>query len=166
MKWFRLYSSVLHDPKAQRLSPALFKYWINLLCLANEGEPRGALPSVEDIAFALRVKPGEAGQILSQLRGAGLIDQTLEGRDFPHNWMQRQRRSDDVAARVAEHRWGGPGKQAESSRSVDGSVTLPVTRVKRQVDKDTEEETEKDPTSGRDSIVDPGIRTAKRPEIR
>jgi hypothetical protein len=72
MKWFRLYSSVLHDPKVQRLTPALFKHWVNLLCLASEQDDRGMLPSLDDIAFALRIKPSEATQVMTQLRGAAL----------------------------------------------------------------------------------------------
>jgi 5-methylcytosine-specific restriction endonuclease McrA len=94
IKWFRLYSFVLHDPKTQRLSPALFKRWINLLCLASESEPRGALPSVLDIAFALRVKPCGAERVLAQLRQARLVDRTPEGRDFFHNRTQRQLKSE------------------------------------------------------------------------
>ena len=108
MKWLRLYSSVLHDPKVQRLSPALFKHWVNLLCLASEQEQRGLLPSVDDIAFTLRIKPSEAANVMKQLRCAGLIDTTEDGRDYPHNWPQRQRESDDVAARVRRHRAASP----------------------------------------------------------
>jgi hypothetical protein len=127
MKWFRIYSSVLHDPKVQRLSPAVFRHWINLRCLANEGEPRGALPRVEDIAFALRVKPSEADLFMTQLRATGLVDQASVGRDFPRNWTQRQRKSDDVATRVANHRQRASGKesgnQGDYHRSVDPDVT-------------------------------------------
>src|SRR5690242_16437092 len=104
MKWFRMYSEVLHDPKVQRLSPAMFKHWVNLLCLANDSTPRGVLPSIEDIAFALRIKPTEAGRIVGELVKLQLLELTPDGRAIPHNWTERQRNSDDVAARVARHR--------------------------------------------------------------
>ena len=51
--WFRFYVRTLNNPKAQRLSGGDFKGWVNLLCLAKEHD--GALPSVEDVAFRLRL---------------------------------------------------------------------------------------------------------------
>ena len=146
MRWLRLYSSVLHDPKVQRLPPALFKHWINLLCLANESDPRGLLPCVEDIAYALRIKPCEARTVMTQLTRAGLVDETEEGRAFPHNWTERQRDSDDVAARVARHRRRKSGNEGASFDGDGGHVTLhatlPVTPAKRPVDPDTERDTD------------------------
>ena len=147
MKWFRLYSSVLQDPKVQRLSPALFKHWVNLLCLANESEPRGLLPCLDDIAFALRIKPSEAAAMMTQLRRAGLVDQTSDGRDFPHNWPQRQRKSDDVAARVGEHRERKAGKQETSNDASNDNETLHATLQTRSnfsLDVDADEDTEPD----------------------
>ena len=143
MKWFRLYSAVLHDPKVQRLSPAMFKHWINLLCLASAQDELGLLPSTEDIAFALRVQPAAALQIMTRFRRLGLVDQTEDGRDVPHNWTRRQRASDDVALRVREHRERKAGKIAESQ----GNVTLPITLPKRSVE--TEAETERDEYRGK-----------------
>ena len=142
MKWFRLYSSVLHDPKVQRLSPTLFKHWVNLLCLASEQDDRGLLPCVDDIAFALRIKPSEAAQVMTQLRRAGLVDTTSEGRDFPHNWPQRQRESDDVATRVRRHRERKAAENTDSLATGNGYVTLPETFLKRPVDTDTESDTD------------------------
>ncbi len=134
MKWFRMYSSILNDPKMQRLSPALFKHWVNILCLANESEPRGLLPDVDDIGFALRMKPSEAKSIVTQLDRAGLIDRTPQGRYFPHNWPQRQRSSDDIAARVRTHRERKAGNQEDSQGGDGENVTLHVTLPKRTVD--------------------------------
>lgn len=147
MKWLRLYSHALYDPKVQKLSPALFKHWVNLLCLASEQEERGILPSTEDIAFALRIKPSLAGQVVEELRRAGLIDTTPDGRLSPHNWTQRQRDSDDVATRVRNHRAQSKGretsKQQDSESSSNADVTLHETLLKRTVDTDTERDTDK-----------------------
>jgi hypothetical protein len=140
MKWFRLYSEVLHDPKVQRLSSALFKHWINLLCLANESDTGGLLPCEDDIAFALRIKPSEAHTVMAQLRQAGLMDQTPEGRHFPHNWPQRQRQSDDVASRVRLHRDKKSLEYPTSEDTSNGHVTLHETLLKREVDTDTDTE--------------------------
>ncbi len=147
MKWFRLYSEVLHDPKVQRLSPALFKHWINLLCLANEQTPRGTLPAIDDIAFALRVKPSEGVKILTELGRAGLVDQPSEGRACPHNWPERQRNSDDIAARVRHYRNGKepdntpipPAPQPTTPQDVTLHVTL-QDGTSNVLDTDTEED--------------------------
>jgi hypothetical protein len=45
--WLRLYTSILNDPKVQRLKAEHFKGWINLLCLAKEQD--GILPELPDI---------------------------------------------------------------------------------------------------------------------
>ena len=118
MRWFRFYSDVLDDPKVQHLSPELFKVWVNLLCLANESEPRGFLPPVTDVAFRLRVNERKAASLIRSLREEGLFDddgETLR----PHNWDGRQRRSDDIAERVQKHR-------GVVTRNVTCNVTEPV----------------------------------------
>ena len=128
MKWFRMYSEVLHDPKVQRLTPAMFKHWVNLLCLANDSTPRGVLPSTDDIAFALRIKPTEAARIVADLVKLQLLELTPDGRAIPHNWTERQRNSDDVAARVARHRAKdtpqSPPPQGTNHKATNGYVTL------------------------------------------
>lgn len=128
MQWFRLYDDLLDDPKAQQLKPELFKHWINLLCLANKGTPRGTLPGMKDIAFRLRVSALKADEIIDQFLMMGLLDyenETLQ----PHNWDRRQRASDDVAERVRKHR---------------SNVTepLPVTPSKLSGATDTDTDTE------------------------
>lgn len=103
MKWFRFYSAALDDPKVQRLPGDLFKAWVNLLCLANDSEARGTLPSLPDIAFRLRLDEAAAAVIVAELQARGLID-TDDDLMRPHNWDERQRKSDDVAARVRQSR--------------------------------------------------------------
>jgi hypothetical protein len=104
MKWLRLYHEILDDPKVQRLEPALFKFWINFLCLANRSAVRGVVQmDVGEIAFALRMADDEAAAALVALERAGLIE-PLETGLKPHNWDERQRKSDDVTARVTAHR--------------------------------------------------------------
>lgn len=142
MKWFRFYHDAVNDPKVQRLSPALFKHWVNLLCLSSQNEERGTLPPLSDIAFALRLKPSEASRILSELTKEGLFDQQEDGTFCAHNWTQRQRNSDDVSTRVRRHR---DAEQSQSSQSFDArreenasNVTLRETLPKRPVDIDTD----------------------------
>lgn len=120
MRWFRVYTAVLHDPKVQRLHPSTFKHWINILCIANGNQERGILPPTEEVAFALRIKPAEAEKVLTQLEGAGLLDRDEGGRLFPHNWTERQRGSDVVSTRVQRHR----EKKKREIKEMGENVTL------------------------------------------
>ena len=99
MKWFRLYTETLHNRKAQRLPPAVFKHWINLLCLVAQEETRGALPNTGDIAYHLGLKPAAVETLIAILTDVGLVD--AEG---VHNWASRQPRSDNAAERMANNR--------------------------------------------------------------
>lgn len=101
LPWFRFYTSAIDDPKVQRLPPHLFKTWVNLLCLA--GQNGGDLPSIDDIAFRLRMSAQDAECHMSDLVLAGLIDITEGGRT-PHNWAARQFQSDCSTERVRKHR--------------------------------------------------------------
>ncbi|MGN6561975.1 MAG: hypothetical protein ACTHMU_04880 [Thermomicrobiales bacterium] len=103
MKWFRFYSDALENPKVQRLPSDLFKTWVNLLCLANKQDERGRLPSVEDMAFALRLPVEVVVNHLADLTERGLIEAGDDGHR-PHQWGQWQRKSDDVTSRVNEYR--------------------------------------------------------------
>lgn len=116
LPWFRFYTEALDDPKVQRLAPHLFKAWVNLLCLA--GQNNGQLPSIDDIAFRLRLSAQDAEQQISDLILAGLIDITETGR-APHNWSRRQFLSDRSTDRVKKHR----EKKAETACNVSETAT-------------------------------------------
>jgi len=83
--WFRLWNDLIASDKVQMLAGDDFKAWVNLLVLANKGEPRGFLPSIERIAFNLRCSISDAASTLDRLIDAGLID-IIEGRLKPHDW--------------------------------------------------------------------------------
>jgi hypothetical protein len=106
MRWLRLYDDVLDDPKVQRLSPDLFKHWINLLCLANKGSPRGRIANrLSDLAFSLRVPVEELERILPDLVNAGLLEFEDDSTFLvPHGWGARQFKS-DTSTRPAAHEW-------------------------------------------------------------
>src|SRR5215468_7699189 len=90
--WLRLYTDLLNDPKVQRLAPEHFKGWVNLLCLAKEND--GLLPSIEDIAFRLRIEDAQAGELIEALKARGLLDDHGGGQMAPHNWAGRQYETD------------------------------------------------------------------------
>jgi hypothetical protein len=101
-RWFRLDDDVVHDRKVQDLSPANFKGWINVLCIASKHG--GILPASDDVAFALRLPLPKASKLINDLSIAGLIDRMEDGRLCPHNWEKRQHKSDLSTDRVQAHR--------------------------------------------------------------
>src|SRR5262249_52332204 len=100
-RWFRVYENLVDDPKVQRLNPALFKALVNLWCLASQND--GLLPSIDDIAFKLRMSPDKVGKVIADLRGHDLLDIDETGIS-PHNWSGRQYQSDSSSERVRRHR--------------------------------------------------------------
>lgn len=101
-RWFRFYDDALDHPKVQRLPADLFKFWVNLLCLASRNN--GRIPPVEDVAFSLRVSEKVAGQNVDALIAAGLIDLDADDVPIPHNWDVRQFKSDVSTERVKRFR--------------------------------------------------------------
>jgi hypothetical protein len=149
----------MHDIKVQKLRPELFKFWVNLLCLANERPERGTLPPIEEIAFNLRMKaPVTAGYVAS-LKSQGLLDETSNGSLTPHNWVGRQPKSDDVSKRVNDYRQRILDNSNHTDETVQNSgcnVTsnvasnkgvTPRVRAEREIERrgDTEGEEKKNP---------------------
>ena len=154
MRWLRLYNEALDDPKVQRLPDALFRTWINLLCLTSQHDhDLGTLPCVDDIAFRLRMSVQDAELSLSELIARGLLDDTA-GVLSPHGWRERQPASDDVTARVNLHRerkrQGAtlPGKPEPSKPKVTVNVSSNVAPNVLDVDSDkTQTKTQTRPDS-------------------
>ena len=123
--WFRLYECVLDDPKVQRLPAPLFKTWVNLLCAASKCG--GALPSLGDLAFMLRVGEDELAESLKDLKAVGLIDG--DGDELrPHNWDGLQWKSDTSRERQKRYR----DRHRNVTRDVTGDVTTTVTVTARE----------------------------------
>lgn len=101
-RWFRLDDDIVHDRKVQDLSPAVFKGWINILCIASKHA--GVLPDVADIAFALRITKIKASELVQSLISNGLLDKLANGKISPHNWEKRQYKTDVSTDRVRAFR--------------------------------------------------------------
>lgn len=123
-RWFRFYDAVLDDPKVQRLSDPLFRAWVNLMCLASRGGGQFS-DNLDEISFALRVSPAQASKLIEGLTKAGLLEH-IDERFEPHNWNERQFKSDVSTERVKRFR------QRSTKRSETVSETPP------EADTDTE----------------------------
>ena len=57
MKWFRLYTEIIDDPKMREVSDSCFRTFIGLMAIACETESGILKMSIQDIAWRLRVMP-------------------------------------------------------------------------------------------------------------
>lgn len=134
--WFRVYNTLVDDPKVQQLPETLFKALMNLWCVASQND--GILPCAEDIGYKLRVKPQKAAEFVTRLVAAGLID-NVDGVFIPHNWDGRQFQSDTSTERVKRHR----DKKRNASRNDKRNVpeTPDGTDRAEQIKTDSEQST-------------------------
>lgn len=122
MEWFRFYTDSLESRKAQALPPALFKTWVNLLCVARIFE--GLIP-VDEAAFRLRISDKQARAALEELASRRLMDVTADGTYYPHDWDEHQKESDDSARRKREQR---ARQKRDESRRPSRDNAMPQSR--------------------------------------
>lgn len=101
-RWFRFYDSALDDSKVQRLPAEAFRFWVNFLCLASRNNGNVSR-NVSDLAFAFRMSEADVKEALAVVYEAGLIDDVGDGYE-PHNWGERQYKSDTSTERVKRFR--------------------------------------------------------------
>ena len=136
-RWFRMYECLLDDPKVQKLDPVLFKTWVNLLCLASRND--GVIPSIEDVAFSLRVEDDVARVRLNDLFDKGLLDTDDADNYTPHNWNARQYKSDkDVTA--AERQRRKRDRDKDVTRDVT-DMSQPPEQIQSRADTEQKEKT-------------------------
>jgi hypothetical protein len=133
-RWFRLYDDVVDDPKVQRLTAPLFKFWVNCLCLASANG--GEMPPLVDMAFKLRMSEKQVAENLQKLVDAELVDST-DGMSTPHNWNGRQFKSDDSKDRVQKHRQRQKKQDVTvtETENVTANVTPPETEQRQSRDR-------------------------------
>lgn len=127
MRWFRFYDDAINDAKILRLSDALFRAWVTLLCLASKNG--GVLPPASDIALVLRMRQQAVSVWIAGLVGAGLLDKKDDGTFVPHNWEGRQYKSDVSTGRVKQHR--NKKRNVSCNVSSDVSETAPEQKQNR-----------------------------------
>lgn len=127
-RWFRFYDSALDDPKVQSLPADLFKTWVNLLCIASKNE--GDL-SHSDLPFLLRMDTGKTDKQVKALADRGLLD-PIDGGYEPHNWADRQFKSDVSTGRVKQFR------KRKRNVSFEVSGTPPETDTETEQKKSSE----------------------------
>jgi hypothetical protein len=101
--WAKVWIEVIYDHKMANLSDHLWRRTIELILLAKELDPiEGHLPSLDEMAFKLRIDPKMLDDELNELAQLGITEQ-LTGGWFLPNFKDRQRKMTG-AERVALHR--------------------------------------------------------------
>ena len=148
--WMKLYHETLNDPKMGTMSDHLYRRTIELFLLAGQEDRNGLLPSLPQIAWALRTTTKDVTSVLHELTEIGIISETPEGYNVTH-FVERQNSNLSGAERVAKLR----EKRSESYNcNADNvtPVTQDVTEMKRSesynctenVTPDKEEDKDKD----------------------
>lgn len=137
--WFRMWSELMHSQKIHAMPDKLVKPWLFLLCMASEHDPRGTLPPVQKIAFALRIKEERAKSILADLMNLRLV--AFDGGHYVmHDWLAWQPDSDANLSpgRSGRHAIGTP---KERDRNAEGT---PSARLDREGEGEEEKKREKE----------------------
>lgn len=119
LPWLRLNCDFIHSPRVQRLSEAMQRRYVGLLCLAGQQH----LPTDDDgvVEFSLRLTQGETAETKRTLIDAGLIDEKW----FPTSF-DRYAKPSDHNGRERTQKWRekqATESGAEQRRHSDVTVT-------------------------------------------
>lgn len=117
-RWFRSYADTHRNPKVASLSDADFRLWHHLLCIAAENE--GLIPPLDALKRLLKRRLDHLKCAVERLVKEGLIDRHGEG-FAPHNWLERQYKSDCSTDRVKRFRNGG-GNVSETAPDTETDI--------------------------------------------
>jgi hypothetical protein len=179
--WLRLYTDVVNSRKIQTLPDSAFKFWVNLLCLVKESGSEGLIPSIDDIAFGMRMdsdndKLKKKNQLrikehLDTLKKHELIDTSPAG-DMIHDWLDAQPKSDDDptnAIRQKRYRQNRNALRNGDGNGTDNGESNDSNALRNESSNDTDNG-EDLPTSNRDDALRNGdsnaLRNASREEKR
>lgn len=115
--WIKLYLEILDDPKMGRLSDHLWRRTVELFLLAGKVGEEGELPTVDEIAWALRTSHDDVERELAELSKVGIVSQTSSG------WMVtsfKKRQFSESYERVKRYR----GRYSNVTKGV--TTTLPT----------------------------------------
>jgi hypothetical protein len=134
VEWFRVYDTIIDDPKILQLSPEFRWFFVGILAISSRQKERGTLPKPEEIGLHLRIQRRRVESLIATFVDLGFIDVGRDGKSLSvHGWSNRQFKSDDITARTKA------SKERSRERSKGGTSERAgnVPRV-RATDSDTE----------------------------
>lgn len=142
--WVKLYIEILDDPKMGRLPDRLFRRAIEIFLLAGDAHLEGVLPSVDDMAWRLRLNPGTIEEDLQALEKTGIVSK-VDGTWFVTKFSKRQARISD-----AERMQGSRDRKRREQYYGDEGVTL---------EKSAQKQSGYEPVTTRNADIDTDIDT-------
>jgi len=131
MKWLRLWTDILDDPKMCQLADDEYRVFTYLLAMAAEEEKDGAIPfNPGSIAWRTRLPMDLVTRSMDKLLQLDIIGPNGNGWKFVH-WGKRQYKSDNVIERVREWRSSKKDETLHETLPVTLHETLDVTAQNR-----------------------------------
>lgn len=147
MDWFRVYDTIIDDPKILNLSMEFRWFFVAILATSSRQFDRGSLPTLKEIAIHLRVTRPKAQRIIACFIERGLIDQDPITKGLRiHGWNKRQYKSDVSTDRVKRYREG----------IMKRFNNVPLAGARSETDTDTDTETEGNPPTPLPIVKQPG----------
>lgn len=142
-RWIKFWPVDWHGDKALRTcSVAARGLWMDMLCIAHEGEPYGHVTingrgaTAKQISNIAGLSEREAGKLLAELHDAGVFSVTEAGVFFSRR-MVRDHEASEQGREAVARRWDGKGDdQTPSTPIVRGPDTLSDTIPDTLPDKD------------------------------
>lgn len=128
-RWIKLYIEILDDPKMGLLPNHLWRRAIELFLMAGECAQGGALGSVTEIAWRLRVAEGGLLQALRSLEEIGIVHCTEENIWVVTKFADRQA-AEPVKERVEA--WRGRNRLRSDNEPDNEPVTVRYTEKRRE----------------------------------
>lgn len=100
--YIKLYHEILHDPKMGRLTDNLWRRAIEVFLLAGENGHNGNLPSIENMAWELRLSIEELESNLQTLAKYDIVSLTPNGWHVTH--FEKRQAAIEGKDRVSAHR--------------------------------------------------------------
>jgi len=116
--WAKLWIEMLDDRKTASLPDSSWRRFVECILLAMEKNEDGLLPSVQDMAWRLRVTPETMNDDLTRLALGGLVELVADGQWKVTNFTKRQA-AIPMADRVASFR----EREKKKRRAPDSNVT-------------------------------------------
>lgn len=88
--WIKLWIEILHDTKMALLPDRLWRRGVECFCMAGERGDDGFLPTLEEMAWILRLQPEILESELVELQNSGILN-VIDGRWVVVNFEERQR---------------------------------------------------------------------------
>lgn len=130
MKWLRLWTDIIDDPKLRRLTDVEFRHFVFLLALCAECEDGGAISMDDsDICWRLRIDQEKFNETKAKLESLGIIEVRDNSIRFV-NWEKRQPAKDDSIERVRRFRERAKQNKKHSDQNSETDAKNNVTEIK------------------------------------